>query len=81
VPRAEAWPTIAAAGVFDMLANVFYVLAVHTGFIAIVAVISSLYPASTLTLAAIFLRERLSRRQWVGVACAFAGIASIALAR
>ena len=81
VPRADAWPTIAAAGVFDMLANVFYVLAVHTGYIAIVAVVSSLYPASTVALAGIVLHERLSRQQWVGVGCAFVGIAAIALAR
>jgi drug/metabolite transporter (DMT)-like permease len=81
VPPAGARATVVFGGFFDMLANVFYVLAVHTGMIAIVAVITSLYPASTLSLAGILLRERLSLRQWIGVACAFAGIATIALAR
>jgi len=81
VPPAGVRGTIAGSGVFDMLANVFYVLAVHTGLIAIVAVVTSLYPASTLALAGIVLRERLSLRQWVGVGCAFTGIATIALAR
>jgi len=81
VPRADAWPAIAAAGAFDMLANVFYVLAVHTGYIAIVAVVSALYPASTVALAGIVLHERLSPQQWVGVGCAFVGITAIALAR
>jgi len=79
-PRGVRW-TVAISGLTDMLANVLYVLAVHGGMIAIVAVITSLYPASTVALAAIVLRERLSRRQWAGVGCAFAGIVSIAFAR
>ncbi len=80
IPAAGVRLTIVAAGVTDMAANVLYVLAVHSGMIAIVAVITSLYPASTVALAAIVLRERLSRQQWIGVSCAFAGIAAIALA-
>lgn len=81
VPPSGARATIVFGGLFDMLANVFYLLAVHTGLIAIVAVITSLYPASTVALAGIVLRERLTARQWIGVGCAFAGIATIALAR
>jgi len=81
VPPEGARATIVFGGLFDMLANVFYVLAVHTGLIAIVAVVTSLYPASTVALAGIVLRERLSVRQWIGVGCAFAGVATIALAR
>jgi len=81
VPPVGARATIVFGGLFDMLANVFYVLAVHTGLIAIVAVVTSLYPASTVALAGIVLRERLSVRQWIGVGCAFAGVATIALAR
>jgi len=80
-PPRGARATIVCGGLFDMLANVLYVLAVHTGLIAIVAVVTSLYPASTVALAGIVLRERLSARQWIGVGCAFAGVATIALAR
>ena len=72
---------IVACGVLDMGANVFFVLAVHTGALAIVAVITALYPAATVALAAILLRERLARVQWAGVALAFAGVLCIALAR
>ncbi len=76
-----ALPLIALCGVLDMLANIFYVLAVHLGPLAIVAVISSLYPASTVALAAMLLRERLGRVQWAGVGIALGGVLCISLAR
>ncbi len=60
-----------------MLANVLYVVAVHAGQLAIVAVLTSLYPASTVALAACVLRERLRPLQWAGVALALAGVALI----
>ncbi|MBV9408536.1 MAG: EamA family transporter [Candidatus Eremiobacteraeota bacterium] len=72
---------IVACGVLDMGANVFFVLAVHTGALAIVAVITALYPAATVALAALLLRERLAPVQWAGVALAFAGVLCISLAR
>ena len=74
-------PTIALSGALDMAANILYVIAVHRGLLAIVAVIISLYPASTVALAALTLRERLAPVQWLGVACALVGIALITFAR
>jgi len=76
-----ALPTIVLCGALDMAANVFYVLAVHVGALSIVAVLTSLYPASTVALAAVVLRERLGGTQWAGVAVAFAGVLCISLAR
>jgi drug/metabolite transporter (DMT)-like permease len=73
--------TIVLTGVLDMTANIFYVVAVHAGALAIVAVITSLYPAGTVALAAIVLHERLIPVQWLGVAIAFTGVLCIALAR
>lgn len=72
-------PTILAAGILDMSANVFFVLAARNGMLSIVAVLCSLYPAATVALAGAVLRERLTLVQWAGVGCALAGVALIAL--
>ncbi|MGR4065336.1 MAG: EamA family transporter [Vulcanimicrobiaceae bacterium] len=66
------------AGSIDMLANVLYVLAVHAGYLTVAVVLTSLYPASTVFLARIVLKERLQLQQKVGVALALAGVALIA---
>src|SRR5215472_7729517 len=41
---------------------------------SVVSVLASLYGAVTVALAAIFLRESVSRLQWIGIAAIFAGI-------
>jgi drug/metabolite transporter (DMT)-like permease len=45
--------------------------------VSVVSVLASLYGAVTVILAAIFLREHLSRWQWLGIVAIFAGIALI----
>jgi drug/metabolite transporter (DMT)-like permease len=77
VPRA-ALPIVLGAGVADMTANVLYLLAVRQGELAIVGLLSSLYPVSTVVLAAVVLRERLSRVQLTGVGCCVVAVALIA---
>jgi drug/metabolite transporter (DMT)-like permease len=77
VPR-EALAVILCAGALDMGANVLYIVATHHGMLAVVAVITSLYPAATVFLARVFLRERLAALQWAGVACAVTGVVLIA---
>jgi len=77
-PAPGAWSLILAAGAIDVTANAFYVLATFNGNLAIAAVLTSLYPASTVALAWIFLKERLGRAQYAGLACALAGVALIA---
>ena len=62
------------AGVLDMGANVLYLEATHGGLLSLVAVVSSLYPASTVTLAFLIDRERVHRSQIAGI-----GLAAIAL--
>lgn len=47
--------------------------------IAIATVLSSLYGVVTLLFAALFLRERLGRRQWAGVALIFAGVTLVSM--
>ena len=65
-------------GALDMAANLLYLLAARIDGLAISAVLTSLYPASTVLLAAVVLRERLSRVQWAGVLCALVAVAMIA---
>ncbi|WP_308250561.1 DMT family transporter [Nonomuraea rhizosphaerae] len=71
---------IVAAGVLDMVANVLYLLAKQEGLLSLVAVLVSLYPASTLLLARQVLGERLHAIQVAGVACALGAVALIAVA-
>lgn len=77
-PASGVFPLIALAGVLDMTANVLYVLATRTGFLSIAAVLTSLYPASTVLLARFVLREHLHAVQKFGVVLALAGVALIA---
>jgi uncharacterized membrane protein len=78
-PASGGLPAIAGAGVLDMGANILYVLAAQRGMLAVVAVVTSLYPAATVFLARIVLHEQLNLFQWLGVACAACGVVLIAL--
>jgi drug/metabolite transporter (DMT)-like permease len=69
---------VAGAGALDVTANLFYLLGTRAGLISIVAVLTSLYPGSTVVLARIVLGERLSIAQLIGLALALAGVAAIA---
>jgi drug/metabolite transporter (DMT)-like permease len=77
-PTRTTLPALVAVGALDMSANILYVLATFHGALAIAAVLTSLYPASTVFLALVVLRERLSLVQWSGVGCALAGVVLIA---
>jgi drug/metabolite transporter (DMT)-like permease len=70
--------TLLAVGVMDMIANVCFVIAAATGELAIAAVLTSLYPASTVFLARAVLNERLQTIQKIGVGLALIGVGLIA---
>lgn len=70
-----------AAGVFDMGANVLFVLATREGLLSLVSVITALYPVSTILLAVRIDRERLSRTQGLGLVGAGVAVALVALGR
>ena len=70
-----------AAGVFDMGANVLFVLATREGLLSLVSVITALYPVSTILLALRFDRERLSRTQGFGLIGVGVAVALVALGR
>lgn len=76
--RAETTPLVIGAGVLDIAANALFLYAIRGGFLTLVAVLSSLYPAATIVLARAFLKEKLSSGQLFGVVLALTGIALIA---
>jgi drug/metabolite transporter (DMT)-like permease len=63
----------------DLTANILFLASARLGLLAIAAVLTSLYPASTVLLARVALKERLNPIQRVGLAFAAAGIVLIAL--
>ena len=55
------WPALVVVGVIDMAATAAYLAAIAIGPLAIAAILASLYPVITTMLAALVLRERISR--------------------
>lgn len=76
MPR-QVFLLVILAGVLDMLANALYLIAARNGPLSIVVTLASLYPASTVLLARIVLRERLNRWQISGIGCALAAVVLI----
>jgi len=77
LPRSVV-PLALGVGVGDMAGNGFFVLAAQAGRLDIAGVLSSLYPVTTIVLAAIVLRERLTRAHALGIVVAGAAISLIA---
>jgi drug/metabolite transporter (DMT)-like permease len=69
---------VLAVGVCDVGANVLFALASTRGLVSVVSVLTSLYPAVTVALAALLLHERLGRVQLTGAAAVLAGAALLA---
>jgi drug/metabolite transporter (DMT)-like permease len=76
--RSVLW-LVLASGVLDMAANMFYLEASHRGLLSIVAVISSMYPVSTVCLAFGLDHERVSKSQAAGLAFAVTALALVSL--
>jgi drug/metabolite transporter (DMT)-like permease len=67
LPRQRAWLAAALSGVLVAFADTFIVLALHLGNLAVVSVLTSLYPVVTVILAATVLKERMTKLQFVAV--------------
>ncbi len=77
-PAPGSFPGILAAGCLDVTANILFLLATRTGLLSLAAVLTSMYPASTVVLARVVLHERMTTLQTTGLGLALAGIALIA---
>ena len=74
VPRGGVRWMVLGMGVFDTGAFVLSNLGMKMEQVAVISVLGSLYGAVTVGLAAFFLREHVSRWQWIGIATIFLGI-------
>jgi drug/metabolite transporter (DMT)-like permease len=64
----------------DVPANARLLVGVRIGDLSVMAVLAALYPAGTIILAAIVLKERIALLQYVGLALAIIAGAMLALA-
>jgi drug/metabolite transporter (DMT)-like permease len=78
-PTRPSFSASAGAGVLDSLANFAFLVAVREGNLSVVAVITALYPASTVLLARGLLGERLGRAQLAGLALAAVAVTLLAI--
>jgi len=83
-PQPAGWKTgirlALACGVVDAIANAGLLLGVRLGDLSVMAVLTALYPAGTIILAAIVLKERIAIVQYVGLALAVIAGGMLALA-
>jgi drug/metabolite transporter (DMT)-like permease len=69
-----------ACGAVDAIANVGLLLGLRIGELSVMSVLTALYPAGTIILAAVGLKERIAVVQYVGLALAITAAAMLALA-
>lgn len=72
-------PLVAGAGALEVGGNLSMLLAFREGLTALVAPIAALYPAATVLLARVVVRERVGARRGAGLALALVGLVMIAL--
>jgi drug/metabolite transporter (DMT)-like permease len=77
-PLRPALAPVMFAGILDTSANALFIAATQRGRLDVTSVLSSLYPASTVILARIFLKERMSATQNAGIVGALISVALIA---
>jgi drug/metabolite transporter (DMT)-like permease len=76
--RGGVLPFAIIVGALDMAGNALFVLAAQAGRLDVAAVLSSLYPVTTVILATLVLHERVTRSHAVGIALAAGAIVLIA---
>ena len=77
LPALTSNPAALVAGLFDAGGNVFYLFAKEYTRLDVAAVLSSLYPVTTVLLAHVVSKEPVSRIQWLGMAVCLAAVGLI----
>ncbi|MCC6376768.1 MAG: DMT family transporter [Microbacteriaceae bacterium] len=77
--RKGLWIAV-ACGTIDATANALLLLGLRLGELSVMSVLTALYPAGTIILAAFILRERISLTQWIGLVLALVAAGMLALA-
>jgi uncharacterized membrane protein len=70
----DAWLVVLFNATLDLAGNFFYILASQAGRLDVSAVLRSLFPGSTIILAWIVLKERITRPQAIGIVLALVAI-------
>jgi drug/metabolite transporter (DMT)-like permease len=78
LPTGFAMRMALIAALLDTIGNVAMLLALRGSLLSLASVLVSLYPAATVVLAVVVLRERAHRLQVVGMALALVSVAMIA---
>jgi drug/metabolite transporter (DMT)-like permease len=76
--RIVLWPMV-LSGLLDSAGNALFIAATRHGRLDVAAVLSSLYPASTVILARVLLKEQISKSQAAGIGCAVLSVALISV--
>lgn len=74
LPARAVWPVAIFSGVIDVAGSLCYVMAARGGRMDIAAVLAALYPATTVILAWLFLKEKIAGRQTIGILLALGAI-------
>jgi uncharacterized membrane protein len=79
IPKRESIVPLLLSSLLDTFGNGFYALSARTGRLDVAAVLGALYPGATVLLAWVFLKEKISRVQAVGILLALGAIILLTL--
>jgi drug/metabolite transporter (DMT)-like permease len=78
-PLRSALGPMVFSGLLDSVGNALFIAATRHGRLDVSAILSSLYPASTVILARVLLKEKISAMQGVGIVSALVAVALISM--
>ena len=79
IPKRESIVPLLLSSLLDTFGNAFYALSARTGRLDVAAVLGALYPGATVLLAWVFLKEKISRVQTIGILLALGAIILLTL--